>query len=81
MKLSWKKSGKVKVESYQIFRSLKKSRFTKKAYAKAKGTAKIFRDKKKLKKGKTYYYKVRGVVTVDGKKYYTQWSNVAGKKR
>ncbi len=81
MKLSWKKSGKVKIESYQIFRSLRKSKFTKKAYAKAKGTAKIFRDKKKLKKGKTYYYKVRGVVTVDGKKYYTQWSNVAGKKR
>ena len=35
---------------------------------------------KKLNNGKTYFYKVRGIRTIDGKTYYTKWSNVAKEK-
>ncbi len=76
VKLSWKRSGSYKVDSYQIFRSLKKSSgYGTKAYATAKKNAKKLTVSKKLKAGKKYYFRMRGVRKVNGKKYYTKWSN------
>lgn len=84
IQVSWKKSGSVKVSYYEVFRSTHKNSGygTKPSYKKAaKGKQSgQYKDRKGLKKGKTYYYKVRGVRTIGGKKIYTKWSNIVSKK-
>ena len=72
VKLSWKKSDSgIKVTSYQVYRSLKKTSGFKKIAAVSKT---YFNDTKLGKKKKTYYYRVRGVRKFSGKTCYTKWS-------
>lgn len=79
VKLSWKLTG-AKVDSYEIYRAkAKKGKYVKVRTVKKSG-ATGYTYLKKLKKGKTYFYKVRGVKTIDGQKYYTKWSNIAKAK-
>lgn len=79
VKVSWKKTGAA-VESYEIYRAkVKKGKYVKVRTVKKSG-ATGYTYLKKLKKGKTYFYKVRGVKTIDGQKYYTKWSNIAKAK-
>ena len=75
--LTWKKSKGYKVDKFEIYCSVKKnSGYGKKAFFTTKGGSRSqYLNTKKLKAGRTYYYKVRGVRIIDGKKYYTHWSN------
>jgi hypothetical protein len=60
------------MDGFQIYRSTDK----KKGFKKIKTTSKsTFKDKKGLVAGTQYYYKVRGYVKVNGKKYYSDWSD------
>lgn len=77
LRVCWKKSAGYAVNYYQVFRSTKKSSgYGKKPiYTTKTGKASFYNNTKSVKKGTRYYYKVRGVRVIDGKKYYTQWSN------
>ena len=77
--LTWTKSKGYKVDCFEIYRSVKTNRgYGKKAFFATKnGDVSKYLNTKSLKAGKTYYYKLRGVRTIDDKKYYTQWSNKA----
>lgn len=77
--LTWTKSKGNRVDRFEIYRSVKKnSGYGKKAFFATKnGDVSKYLNTKSLKAGKTYYYKLRGVRTIDDKKYYTQWSNKA----
>lgn len=74
-KVTWKKVSNAK--GYQVKYSTSK-KFTKKTsktatVKKATTTSKTVKD---LKKKKTYYVKVRSYKTVNGKKVYSDWSNI-----
>ena len=75
--LTWTKSKGYKVDKFEVYRSVKKnSGYGKKAFFTTKdGNRAKYLNTKNLKAGSTYYYKVRGVRTIDGQKSYTQWSN------
>lgn len=79
IKLQWKKSSGCMVDYFEVYRSTSKKTLGagKPVYRTKSGGAKVYNDTKSLKKGKKYYYKLRGVRIVNGKKIYTQWSNVA----
>ena len=73
----WTVKGDASVaDGYQIYRSVKKnSGFgTKPIFTTTKQT---YKNTKSLKKGTRYYYKVRAYKVVDGKTYYSDWSNKA----
>ncbi len=75
--VSWKVSEKVDGIKYQIQKSQKKSS----GYSKVKTTSSLsYKNSSGLVKGKTYYYRVRGYKKIDGKTYYTSWSNVVSRK-
>ena len=75
MTITWKVNGTaVTGVKYQVMRSLHKNY----GYKLMKTTSlKKYVNTKNLKAGKTYYYKVRAFITVDGVKYYSDWSNKA----
>ena len=79
--LSWKKSAGCSVDYFQIFRATKKTTGygTKAFYQTKTGLAKNYMNSKSLRRGTRYYYKIRGVRIIDGKKYYTKWSNIANR--
>ena len=64
-------------DGYQIWKSTKKNSGYKKAFT---TTKKTYKNTKGLKKGTKYYYKVRAYVVVEGKTYYSDWSNKAFRK-
>ncbi len=80
IKISWSKSKGYKVDAYEVYRAASKNGKYSKLYTTKKSNAKGYTNSKKLENGKTYFYKVRGVRTIDGKNYYTKWSNVAKEK-
>lgn len=80
IKVSWSKSKGYKVDAYEVYRAASKNGKYSKLYTTKKSNAKGYTNSKKLNRGKTYFYKVRGVRTIDGKAYYTKWSNVAKEK-
>lgn len=73
IKVKWTKKG-AKVTGYQVYRSEKKKSGYKKFFTTKK---KYYYNTKLLKKGKRYYYKVRAYTVINGKKYYSGWSNLA----
>lgn len=77
IRIDWDKSPGYRVDYYEVFRSTKKSSgYGTKAYYTTSGASKTYYvNTKGLEPGNTYYYKVRGVRLVDGKKIYTKWSN------
>lgn len=77
IRISWTTTG-ADVDKYQVFRSLKKnSGYGKKAVFTTKTGEQTSYTNSTVKEGTRYYYKVRGVRKVDGKNYYTKWSNIA----
>ena len=75
MVIKWTVNGTaVTGVKYQIYRSTQK----KSGFVKMFTTSKLtYTNTKNLKAGKTYYYKVRAYITIDGVKYYSDWSNKA----
>ena len=80
VKLSWKKAKGYKVDAYEVYRANAKNGKYVKLYTTKNAKKRSFTNGRNLQAGKTYYYKVRGVRTIDGKKYYTKWSNISAKK-
>ena len=68
-----------RIDYYEVFRSTKRySGYTKKPFYTTNLDKKTtYTNTGSLQKGTRYYYKVRGVRTIDGEKCYTQWSNKA----
>lgn len=77
--LTWTKSKGYKVDYFEFYRSVKRysGYGTKAFFTTTDGSWSKYLNTKALKTGKTYYYKLRGVRVIDGKEYYTQWSNKA----
>ena len=60
------------LEGFEVFRSYKRYEgYTQNAFFKTERHAYW---NTAIKSGNKYYYKVRGYVTIDGVKYYTDWS-------
>ena len=75
--VSWTVKGNAAAaDGYRVYRSTKKnSGFgTKPLFTTTKQT---YKNTKNLKKGTRYYYKVRAYKVVDGKTYFSDWSNKA----
>ncbi len=79
VKLTWTKSPGYKVDYYEVYRSLEKDTGygTAPYYVTADGSKTDYTNTKELLPGTRYYYRVRGVRTLDGEKVYTKWSSKA----
>ena len=76
VRVAWEKSKGYKVDYFQVFRTTKGSAFgSSPLYTTTSGTVSTYKNTKSLTKGTTYSYKIRGVRVIDGKTYYTNWSN------
>ena len=81
IRIRWKRATTYRLDHIQVYRSTKKTSGFKLIYTtKTGGETTYLNPKSKLKKGIRYYYKVRGVRTINGKKYYTKWSDLAYRK-
>ena len=77
--VKWTVEGEADIDGYRVYRSVKKnSGFGTKPLFKT--TKQSYKNTKNLKKGTKYYYKVRAYKVVDGKTYYSDWSNKANRK-
>jgi len=77
IKVQWKVTGDTEnVEGYQLYKSTKAQTGYKKCITTTKTS---FKNTKNIEAGTRYYYKVRAFVTVDGVKYYSDWSNKANR--
>lgn len=71
--VTWKPSENVDGIKYQVYKSSKKNS----GYTKMLTTGKkTYNNTSGLTKGKTYYYKVRAYKYLNGKYYYSDWSNI-----
>ena len=70
VKLAW--NAVEDVDGYEVYRKEGDSKFT--LYRSTSNT--YYTNARKLAKGKKYAFKVRGYKEVDGKKQYTDWSNI-----
>lgn len=79
IRVQWRKSAGYRVDYYEVYRTAKRGSWEDAAYFKTKegGMSGWYKNTKELKKGTRYYYKVRGVKELDGKKVYTRWSTLA----
>ena len=77
LKITWKKTKNVSGYQIQYSTSKKFKKAQKITIKKAKTTSKTI---KKLKAKKKYYVRVRTYITVNGKKYYSDWSKAKSKK-
>jgi hypothetical protein len=76
IKVSWTKSKGYSMDYYEVYRSVKKnSGYGAKPYYKTKSGKNTSYTNGKVDAGTKYYYRIRGVRVVEGKKYYTNWSN------
>ncbi len=78
--VKWTVKGDTSVaDGFQVYRSLKmNSGFgTKAFFTTTDNTKRTYKNTKSLKKGTRYYYKIRAYKVVDGKTYYSDWSNKA----
>lgn len=77
VKLTWKKSSSgYAVDTYQIWRSQKKSSGYKKIFTSSNATNCYYVNTKNLKPDTTYWYKVRGLRTVCGETIYTPFTKI-----
>ena len=77
IRIDWTKSAGYKVDFYEVFRSTDPDSFGSKPYFTTKsGTSDYYKNTKELTKGTTYYFKIRGKRVIDGKTYYSKWSDV-----
>ena len=77
--LTWAKEKGYKVDYFEIYRSTKRSSgYGRKPFFRTpNGNWTKYLNTKNIKEGSTYYYKIRGVRIIDGKKYYTEYSTKA----
>ena len=76
IQVEWEKSPGYKMDHYEVFKSKKANEFGNTAYyTTADGAKTSYKNTKELVKGTRYYYRVRGVRELDGKTYYSKWSN------
>lgn len=77
--LTWAKEKGYKVDYFEIYRSTKRSGgYGRKPFFRTpNGNWTKYLNTKNIKEGNTYYYKIRGVRIIDGKKYYTEYSTKA----
>ena len=73
IKITWEKVKGYKIDYYQIQRATSRDGKYETVYITKSGNATSYVNTKNLKNGKKYYYRVRGVRTVNGKKVYTKW--------
>ena len=75
--VKWKVKGDASnIDGYRVYKSTK----AQSGYKFMGKTKKLYMDNKKgLKKGKRYFYKVRAYKVVDGKTYYSDYSNKANR--
>ncbi|MEG1724081.1 MAG: transglutaminase domain-containing protein [Anaerovoracaceae bacterium] len=68
----------VQVDGYQVWKSTRSnSNFVRKATTKNLS----YTNTKDLKKGRTYYYRVRAFKNINGKTYYSQWTQVSARAK
>ncbi len=77
--LTWTKEKGYKVDYFEIYRSTKRSSgYGKKPFFRTpNGSWTKYLNTKNVKEDSTYYYRIRGVRVIDGKKYYTEYSTKA----
>lgn len=78
--LKWEKSYGYKVDYFEIYRSEVSGQYGEKPFfTTPNGDWKSYKNTKNLTADIHYYYRIRGVREIDGRKYYTKWSNQANR--